>query len=269
MRLRLHTLPSVPLEAEVITPEILSGKSPSEALALPIYHGKEQVSLGDFFEAYDTPEKEWIVVEGDLSRVKRIGSGMRNGYLVVEGNVGTHLGNGLSGGEIVVEGHAGDWVGTEMSGGRITIKGDAGHMVGSAVRGASVGMRGGEIVVHGSTGNEAGHGMRRGMIAIGGNSGDYAGVHLKAGTIIVLGKIGGRPGAGMKRGTLVSVHGTELLPTFRYNCLYHPVFLRSYFLHLRRVGMSIEEHLLFGKYERWSGDALEMNRGEVLLYAGS
>jgi formylmethanofuran dehydrogenase subunit C len=268
MKLRLHTQPSVPLEAEVISPESLAGKSEAEVSALPIYHGKEQVALGDFFSVAGEVRNGEVEVEGDLSRVKLLGSAMSGGRLIVHGSVGAHLGANMAGGEIVVDGDAGDWVGREMSGGRIVIKGNAGHMIGSAVRGAAIGLRGGEIIVHGNAGNEMGHGMRRGLIAVGGDSGDFPGVHMKAGTVIVLGQMGIRPGAGMKRGTIVSGQGAELLSTFTYDCVYQPVFLRVYLRYLRGLGLPIEDSFIFGAYQRWSGDGIEMNRGEVLLYAG-
>jgi formylmethanofuran dehydrogenase subunit C len=268
MKLSLHIQPSVPLEADVISPDQLAGKTEAEVAALPVYHGKEQVPLGDFFTVAGQVSDGTVTVEGDLSRVKLLGHDMSGGRLTIHGGVGAHLGANMSGGEIVVEGDAGDWVGREMSGGRIVVKGSAGHMVGSAVRGAAVGIRGGEILIHGNAGNEAGHGMRRGLIVIGGDSGDFPGANMKAGTVMVLGRMGIRPGAGMKRGTIVSGQAAELLSTFSYDCVYRPVFLRSYFLYLRRLGMAIEDALIAGSFQRWSGDAIEMNRGEILIYAG-
>jgi formylmethanofuran dehydrogenase subunit C len=154
-----------------------------------------------------------------------------------------------------------------MSGGRIIVRGNGGHMVGSAYRGSPVGIRGGEIIVFGSAGNEIGSTMRGGLIAIGGDAGDFAGVGMLAGTIIVLGKLGIRTGAGMKRGTVVSMHDAEMLPTFYYDCVYRPTFLKLYLVHLRRLGMAIDDRWLTGSYRRWSGDAVELNRGECLLLA--
>jgi formylmethanofuran dehydrogenase subunit C len=138
-------------------------------------------------------------------------------------------------------------------------------MVGSVHRGGSVGMRGGEIIIHGNAGNEIGNGMRNGTIAVGGESGDFTGVGMRAGTIIVLGQLGWRSGAGMVRGSIVSMHDAELLPTFSYSCTYRPVFLRFYLLHLRELGMPIDEAAFIGQYRRYSGDAVELNRGEILL----
>ena len=264
MKLRLHTVPDVPLEAEAISPVALAGLSAAEAARKTALHGNREVALGEFFEI----EGSWdgtLRLEGDLSRVKLIGAGMSEGTVLIDGDVGSHLGAEMTGGEIRVEGNAADWVGREMSGGRIVIQGSAGHLVGAATRGSAVGIRGGEILIHGNARNELGNGMRRGLIAVGGDSGDFTGVNMLAGTIIVLGRLGARPGAGMKRGTIVSMNEAELLPTFTYACVFEPVFLRLYMLHLRALGLPIEEAQARGRYRRWSGDSVELNRGEILL----
>ncbi len=267
MKLSLHTQPDVPLEADVISPDLLLEKTVSEAAALEIFHGNEKTTLGDFFTITDENNDGTVEVEGDLSKVKLLGSGMSFGRLKIIGNVGAHLGAGMSGGEIIVEGDAGDWVGREISGGRIIIKGDAGHMVGSVVRGSSIGIQGGEIIISGSVKNELGNGMRRGLIAVGGDSGDFTGVNMKAGTIVVLGQLGQRPGAGMVRGTIISTHNAELLPTFTYDTTYRPTVLKSIFIYLRKLGFSLDDEYINGNYQRWSGDSIELNKGEIFLYA--
>lgn len=264
LEIKLHTSPEVPLEAEIISPPHLSGLSETEIATLVLNHGNERVRLGDFFKVKGRLDGE-LRVTGDLTRVKLIGARMTTGRIIIDGNAGMHIGAGMSGGEIEVKGNASDWVGPEMAGGRIVIKGDAGHMVGAAYRGSPAGMLGGEIIVFGKVGNEAGNAMRRGLIAIGGDSGDFTGVNFLAGTIIVLGRLGARSGAGMKRGTIVSMQAAQLLPTFRYACTYHPLFLRFYLLHLMELGMPIEAHYIEERYQRWSGDSLELNRGEILL----
>ncbi len=264
LALTLHTAPTVPLEAEVLSPAKLAGLSALQAAKLPVVHGNQRADLGDFFQVGGTADGE-LHLTGDLARVKQIGAGMAEGRIVVHGPVGMHLGAGMTGGEIIVEGDAGDWVGPEMSGGRIVVQGNAGHMVGSACRGAPIGMRGGEIMVLGNAGNEIGSGMRRGLIAIGGDAGDFAGVNMLAGTVVVLGRLGWRAGAGMKRGSIISMHPAELLPTFSYACTYAPVVLRLYLCHLRRLSLAITDSHVNGLYQRWCGDAIELNRGEVLL----
>ena len=153
MKLSLHTLPEVPLEAETISTDQLAGKSQKEIAELPVFHGNKEQTIGDFFTIKGKVKDGVSEVDGDLSNIKLLGSGMSQGTLRITGNVGAHLGAGISGGEIIVEGDAGDWVGREMTGGRITIKGNAGHMVGSAVRGSPVGMQGGEILIYGNAKN--------------------------------------------------------------------------------------------------------------------
>ena len=266
--LKLHTQPDVPLEAEVVNPSTFAGLSETGIEHLKVMHGNVKAKLGDFFKVTGESDSA-IHIEGDLSNVKMIGTGMASGKITIDGNVGMHVGMGMSGGEIVVNGNAGDWVGPEMSGGRIVVKGNAGHMVGSAFRGQSSGIKGGEIFIYGDAKNEIGHAMRRGLIAIGGNAGDFTGVNMLAGTIIVMGELGIRTGAGMKRGTIVSFQDAPMLPSFEYSCTYHPLFLRFYLLRLQENGFTrkIQDQYISGKYKRYSGDGIELNRGEVLLFS--
>ena len=266
--LRLHSQPDVPLEAEVISPAAIAGLSELGVEHLHVLHGNVKAKIGDFFNVTGKGVPD-IHLEGDLGKVKMIGAGMSSGSVTVEGNVGMHVGIGMSGGEILVQGNATDWVGPEMSGGRIIVQGNAGHMVGSAFRGQAVGITGGEIFIHGSAKNEIGNSMRRGLIAIGGDAGDFTGVNMRAGTIIVMGKIGVRTGASMVRGTVVCFEDAPMLPSFEYSCKYHPLFLRLYLIRLREFGFEqkISDQHLNGKYRRYSGDGIELNRGEILLFS--
>jgi formylmethanofuran dehydrogenase subunit C len=264
----LHTPPAVPLEADVLSPARLAGLSALDAARLVVVHGNLSAEVGEFFRVTGTANGE-ITLSGDLSHVKLIGAGMAAGRIVVRGSVGMHLGAGMTGGEIIVEGDAGDWVGPEMTGGRIIIKGSAGHLVGSASRGSPAGLQGGEILVFGNAGNEVGGGMRRGLVAIGGNAADFTGVNMLAGTVVVFGKMGARTGASLKRGTIVGMHPAEMLPTFTHACDFRPVFLRLYLAHLRRLGMPVSDQQLDGSYQRWCGDSVELNRGEILLLTPS
>jgi len=264
LKLSLRVTPDVPLETECISTDRLAGLNPRAVAALPVLSGNQNACVGDFFQVTGANDGE-IRMEGDLRRVKLIGAGMVAGRMVIDGNVGQHLGIGMAGGEIVVNGDAGDWVGPEMSGGRIIVKGNAGHMVGSAYRGSRIGMRGGEIIVFGNAGNEIGNSMRNGLIAIGGNGGDFTGVNMLAGTVVIIGRSGGRAGAGMKRGSIVVMEESPLLPTFMFSCAYRPVYLRLYLLHLRRLGLPVSDAQITGRYRRWCGDNVFLNRGEVLI----
>jgi formylmethanofuran dehydrogenase subunit C len=154
-----------------------------------------------------------------------------------------------------------------MRGGRIHVHGNAGHLVGAAYRGSRVGMRGGVILVDGRAGNEVGSAMRRGLIAVGGDTGDFTGVSLIAGTIFVFGQPGIRTGAGMKRGTIGVFGGRPaLLPTFRFDCVYRPVFLSLYLRQLRAWGFALADGYLQGFYERYSGDLVSLGKGEILCW---
>ncbi len=265
IKLSLHAPIEVPLETSCITPDTIKNLSQSGVEHLEVIYGNQKAKLADFFTVIGKGH-EIVHVEGDTSNVKYIGAGMSQGEVIIDGSVGMHLGNGMSGGSITVHGNAADWVGPEMSGGRITIHGNAGHMVGSAYRGQAIGILGGEIFVHGDVKNEAGNSMRRGLIAVGGNAGDFTGVNLLAGSIIVCGQLVIRPGARMKRGTIVTCSDAEMLPTFEYACTYHPVFLRFYLKHLLDHGFDIDDRYINGRYDRWCGDSIELNRGEILLF---
>jgi len=48
--LRLKRTPTVPLEAEVLSPDVMSGLSNDEIRSLTIYHGKRQLPISEFFD---------------------------------------------------------------------------------------------------------------------------------------------------------------------------------------------------------------------------
>lgn len=267
LKLRYHGTTTIPVEAECITPDNLAGKSLAEIAALPVQHGNAPAPLGEFFQVEGDPNDGDIRIEGDCTRVKLIGAEMKQGRITIEGNVGMHLGAEMRGGEIHLHGNASDWVGAEMRGGRIHVRGNAGHLVGAAYRGGRYGMRGGVILIEGNAGNEIGGTMRRGLIAIGGTTGDFPGVAMIAGTLFVFGQPGIRAGAGLKRGTVAFFGGAvPLLPTFRYDCDYQPVFLRLYLRQLRAWGFPVRDELPHGTYQRFSGDLVTLGKGEILCW---
>ena len=47
--LQLKRQPTVPLEAEMLTPDKLAELSNDEIRSLVVYHGKRQLPLGEFF----------------------------------------------------------------------------------------------------------------------------------------------------------------------------------------------------------------------------
>lgn len=266
--LRLKESTTVPIEADSITPDNVIGRSQAEIETLPAFFGRRQVELGDLF-AVAGGDSANIVLEGDLSHVKRIGQKMSRGRVTVHSDVGPHLGSEMSGGEIVVHGDVGAWAGAQMSAGRIWVHGDAGPMLGAAYAGEKLGMRGGVIIVDGDAGPRAAERMRRGLIVVQGGVGEFAGARMIAGSLFSLGRLGARPGAGMKRGTLVTLQGLEsdVLPTFCYSCTCEsPAFLRYYLSRLRAWGVPVAHEHVEGSYRRYTGDATTIGKGEIFVY---
>src|SRR5262245_8312330 len=259
--LTIKEQPTVPLEAEALSPDVMATLDHEAIRALPVFLGKRQRRLVDFFEVEGTASDE-LTIRGDAGKVKWIGRGMTRGRITVAGNVGMHLGAYMKGGTIEVSGDASDWLGAEMSGGLIHIRGNAGGEVGAGYRGSQTGMKEGTILIGGSAGMEVGMRMRRGIIAVAGPVRDFAGLQMKGGTIF-LGGAEIRTGAWMVRGTIVCLKPVQLLPTFSYACAYNPTFLRFYAKHLQTLGFSIPRD---GVYERYTGDASVPGKGEILLW---
>jgi formylmethanofuran dehydrogenase subunit C len=260
--LTLKQRPHVPLEAEVLCPDVIAAAGPDGPGALPVVLGKRQYRLDDFFEV-EGPASDDLEIRGDVGRVKWIGRGMTRGRITVHGDAGMHLGASMKGGTIEVAGNASDWAGAEMSGGLIRIRGNAGGQIGAAYRGSLKGMKGGTILVGGSAGMEVGMRMRRGLIAVTGRVRDFAGLQMKGGTIVLLGGAEVRTGAWMVRGTIISLKPLRLLPTFSYACTYNPTFVRIYARHLKTLAVSLPGD---GVYRRYTGDTSVPGKGEILVW---
>ena len=263
--LTLKEQPSVPLEAEVICPDVFAELSNSEIRSKIVYHGKRQVPLGDFFDV-DGERGDEISIHGDLSRVRWLGKAMSRGRLTVHGSVGMHLGSGMKGGEIEVHGDAGDWIGAEMKNGLIRVHGNGGGQIGAAYRGSMAGMKNGTIIVDGCAGLEVGMRMRRGTIVVGGPAKDFTGLQMKGGTIVLMSGAEIRTGAWMQRGTIISMKPLQMLPTFSYACQYNPVFLNVYSKELGKLGVTLPYLASEGSYQRFAGDSAVPGKGEILVW---
>jgi formylmethanofuran dehydrogenase subunit C len=263
--LTLKEQPSVPLEAELISPDVMAELGHDAIRALPVFLGKRQRRLDDFFEV-SGERSDALEIRGDAAKVKWIGRGMTRGRINLVGNVGMHLGAYMKGGAIEVSGNASDWVGAEMRGGLIRIRGNAGGQVGAAYRGSLSGMNEGTILIHGSAGLEIGMRMKRGIIVVGGPVRDFAGLQMKGGTIFLLSGAEIRTGAWMVRGTIVSLVPIKLLPTFTYACAYNPSFLRLYARHLQTLGVALPVEEREGTYQRYTGDTSVPGKGEILVW---
>lgn len=261
----LKRQPTVPLEAEVLSPDTIAPLSNSEIRSLTVYHGKRQLPLGEFFEV-EGEQDEDLEIHGDLHKVRWIGRAMSRGSITVQGNVGMHLGAYMKGGRIDVHGNAHDWIGAEMKNGFIHIHGNAGGQVGAAYRGSLAGMKNGTILVDGSAGLEVGMRMRRGTIVVGGPAKDFTGLQMKGGTIILLRGAEIRTGAWMNRGTIISMSPLQMMPTFALATGYNPTFVHVIARHVEQFGVHLPCGPAEGTFRLYSGDLSVPGKGEILIW---
>lgn len=213
--------PEVPIEAKTINPDFFAGKTLEEIKKLHIWYGNTDAVIGDFFEVKgesgETSAKTKIIIDGDVNNTKRIGQGMTDGEIIINGGTKMYVGVEMKGGRITVHGDVDSWSGQNMSGGELNIYGNAGDYVGSAYRGDWRGMSGGSITIHGNVGNEIAEFMLGGKMLIKGNVNIMPGIHINGGLLIIEGNVVARVGAEMKSGTIV-VKGIieEFLPSFEY-----------------------------------------------------
>ena len=261
--LTLRSALARPLAADAIVPDRFAALSAQEIAALELWDGRTPIALGDVFTVSGERSGS-VLLEGDLAQLHGVGTAMAAGSLEIRGAIGNALGERMRGGAIAVQGSAGDDVGTAMAGGSIVIGGSAGDRAAGALQGASKGMIGGDIVVRGGAGREAGARMRRGTLYCG-SVGSGAGLGMIAGNIIVAGAIGDGVGAGNKRGSIVALGSVSVPATYAYACTYRPPHLSLMLLSLRaRFGVAVDDAHLHGLYKRYSGDLVEIGKGEIL-----
>lgn len=261
----LKRQPAVPLEAEVLSPDVIAPLTNAEIRALTVYHGKRQLPLEEFFDV-EGERSDNIEIHGNLKKVRWIGRAMSQGSITVHGNVGMHLGAWMKGGQIEVHGDASDWIGAEMKNGLIRVHGNAGGQIGAAYRGALSGMKNGLIIVDGSAGLEVGMRMRRGTIVIGGPVRDFTGLQMIGGTIVLLSGAEIRTGAWMKRGTIISLRPIPMMPTFAFAAEYNPTFVNFYSRHLHQFGIQLPCAAADGSYRLYNGDRSVPGKGEILVW---
>ncbi len=206
----------VPIQAPCITPDTFSGKTLTEISKLPLTEGNRNLTLGELFKVEETKqETPNITINGECSKVKRVGQCMKSGEIVINGNIGMHTGEKMAGGKIIVNGNAGGWTGSEMRKGTIEIHGDAGDYTASPFRGSSeTGMKGGVITVDGNVGTDVACYLKGGIIKIKGSAGRYLGYHMRNGAIYVEKECDIRAGACMHGGKIVVGGELEILPSF-------------------------------------------------------
>jgi formylmethanofuran dehydrogenase subunit C len=210
----LRDAPAQRLDLAPLTPDRLLGLSEGKIAAIELQTTRERLCVGDVFKVR-MGDATQIRFDGGSERFDRVGAGMSQGEINIDGNVGIQAGRLMRGGRLEISGNAGPWAASGMKGGTLTISGQAGERLGGPLPGETVGMRGGAVLVRGNAAARAGDRMRRGMIIIEGQAGIYAGSRMIAGTLIVRGRAGQLPGYLMSRGTIVIMDGSDALsPTF-------------------------------------------------------
>lgn len=247
---------SLPVDAEVITPDVIDGLSLTEVQSLQVWEGNHRKSLNELFnvESVDSDEDDalTLLLKGDLRSVRRVGSQMSFGRILIDGDIGMYLGEDMKGGSIHVNGNAGSWLGSDMNAGYIEVLGDAGDFVGSPPRGLTKGMSGGRIHVKGSVGNECGCWMDDGAIIVDGDLGLFGGIHMRGGVILTRGDASGRVGAEMIDGKIVVLgHLSLVLPSFTFEDV--------------RKSTRVSDERVEGPFYMFVGDLAEGGKGRLYL----
>jgi len=247
-----------------LTPQRLAGLGAGKIEALSIGTVREPVTVGDVFKLKGNDAAKLRLI-GTNASCDRIGQGMTEGEIMVDGDTGAYLGSVMRGGKITLSGSAGPYAGGGMGGGVIEIAGDAGERAGGVVVGETFGMRGGRLTIGGKAGAMLGERMRRGLVIVSGGAGDYAGARMIAGTILLKGRVGRWAGYGLRRGSLIlSKEPKDLLPTFGDCGTLDFNYLRLLERQLRATGA----HVKFRpRARRLIGDMAVLGKGEMLILA--
>ncbi len=244
-----------PITAECIVPDIFKGKSVAEIGKLEVFEGNKTRMLDALFriETESDSKETTIQIDGNVRKVRGIGSHMKEGSIVIVGDVGMHTGEAMEGGKIEVSGNVESWMASMMKGGEIRVHGDVAGFLGAPPRGSFEGISGGRIIVDGNVGNEAGAHLKRGLLKVTGNAGQFTGLRMKGGTICVGGDCDGRAGAGMKSGKVVVCgHIESVLPTFTIDGVRNRVKIE-------------DEESIEGPFFLFSGDLVESGEGKLYV----
>jgi formylmethanofuran dehydrogenase subunit C len=248
-----------PIIAECISPDVLEGKSACEIEELKIWEGNRQKKLRELFTIDEVRnesklESVAIAIHGDVSKVRRIGSCMKSGEIVISGDAGMHLGEEMKGGKITVHGNVGAWLGSMMSGGTIEVHGNASDYVGAPYRGSTKGMHGGKMTIYGNVGNEVGAWMKKGTIKVYGSAGQFVGFRMRDGTIYVQDDCEARAGACMTDGKIVAGGCLQsVLPSFTIDSV--------------KPRVKIEENeTVEGPFYLFLGDLAEGGKGKLYVF---
>ncbi len=255
--LRSKSKIGIMLEAEVIRADTLAGKKREDIEGLTVWQGPAKLLLGDFFDVEvrgtGQAEETAVVIEGDVSRIKRIGQGMKAGKIEILGNAGMHLGAEMAGGSILVRGNVGSWAGMEMKGGLLQILGNAGDHVGCSYRGSWRGMTGGQIQIEGNAQSQLGGGLVGGQIVVAGSVENFCGIRQNGGLILVKSNAVRGIGAEITGGTIAILGKIQQ---------FSPGFVEAG----REESPKLGDLQLEGMFARFSGDYAISKNPKGVLY---
>jgi formylmethanofuran dehydrogenase subunit C len=252
------------LDLSPLIPERLKGLKSKDIGQLTIGSTRAGLTVGDAFKVNGNDASELRFVGTD-ARCDKIGAGLKDGAITVEGTAGAYLGAGMKRGRIEVTGNAGVLAGASMGGGSIAVSGDVDERAGGIMVGETMGMKGGVLTIGGNAGPMLGERMRRGLVIVSGDAGDYAGGRMIAGTILFKRKVGRGAGYGLRRGSLIFVEEPgDLLPTFGDCGVMEFDYLRLLERWLHEAGKKIK---LGDRARRLMGDMSVLGKGEMLILA--
>jgi formylmethanofuran dehydrogenase subunit C len=260
----LREKPDQRLDLSPLLPARLKDLKTKEIEDLEIGTTRAKLAVGDIFKVKGK-DAGTLRFAGTDARCDKIGAGLDEGGIVVDGDAGAYLGAGMKRGRIEVKGDAGVLAGASMSGGRIAISGNAGERAGGIHVGETMGMKGGVLTIGGNAGPMLGERMRRGLVIVEGDAGDYAGARVIAGTLLFKRGVGRNAGYGLRRGSLIFIEEPkEILPTFGDSGVMEFDYLRLLEHWLAETGKKIK---LGDRARRLMGDMSVLGKGEMLILA--
>lgn len=260
----LKAKPDQRLDLSPLVPLRLKDLKAKEIEALSIGTTRAKLTVGDVFKVKGSNAAQ-LRFSGTDARCDKIGAGLTDGEIVVDGDVGAYLGAGMKGGKIEVKGNAGVLAGASMAGGSIAVSGDVGERAAGILVGETMGMKRGVFTIGGNAGPMLGERMRRGLVIVHGDAGDYAGARMIAGTILFKRGVGGNAGYGLRRGSLIFVEEPKhVLPTFGDCGVMEFDYLRLLERWLHETGRNIK---LGDRARRLMGDMSVLGKGEMLILA--
>ncbi len=263
MRFELRAPPDMRLDLSPLVPDRLAGLDQATIERMELGTARTSRLVGDVFRLH-MADSEHVAIEGGSPRFDWVGSGMRSGELVLDGEAGLYAGRRMAGGRLQIRGRVGGWAASGLRDGHLEIGGDAGPFLGGPLAGERAGMAGGTVVVRGNAAERVGDCLRRGLIVIEGRSGPYPGSRMLAGTLIICGAAGASPGYLMRRGTLIFGAAKALLPTFVPAGEASIAFQRLLAAVLTPLSPRAAR-LIARAQDRFMGDMASLGKGEILV----